>query len=504
MIEYQNLWTRVQVHAPVDEGVPLRGGTWGRDGKPILNYWAGKFGDAQIGPIYLGTTGVFSLIFGFIAFEIIGLNMWRSVGWDPVQFIRQLPWLSLEPPAPKYGLHIPPLNQGGWWLLAGFFLTLAILLWWVRMYQRARSLGMGSHIVWAFASAIWLYLVLGFIRPILVGSWSEAVPFGIFPHLDWTATFSIRYGNLFYNPFHMLSIVFLYGSALLFAMHAATVLAASRYGAEREIEQVTDRGTAGERMGLFWRWTMGFNATTESIHRWAFWFATLTTLTGGFGILLTGTAVDNWFLWAQKHGVAPSYPVQYAVKAEQAPYLRGQYMGVAPDSFPGMMRDAAGRLVPQKLPIPQGAQLSGDVEVYNKPVLTTDNMRDSLNLDGLFIMSAVYFDTGSDGLRGESETELANLAGLLTKYPTLKVEVQGHTDNVGDPTANLGLSQGRADRVRDMLSTKYGIAADRIKSRGFGQTKPTAPNDTPEGRRLNRRVEISSEGKVVLPAETTP
>jgi photosynthetic reaction center M subunit len=246
MIEYQNLWTRVQVHAPVDEGVPLRGGTWGRDGKPILNYWAGKFGDAQIGPIYLGTTGVFSLIFGFIAFEIIGLNMWRSVGWDPVQFIRQLPWLSLEPPAPKYGLHIPPLNQGGWWLLAGFFLTLAILLWWVRMYQRARSLGMGSHIVWAFASAIWLYLVLGFIRPILVGSWSEAVPFGIFPHLDWTATFSIRYGNLFYNPFHMLSIVFLYGSALLFAMHAATVLAASRYGAEREIEQVTDRGTAGE------------------------------------------------------------------------------------------------------------------------------------------------------------------------------------------------------------------------------------------------------------------
>ncbi|WP_214278606.1 hypothetical protein, partial [Escherichia coli] len=46
----------------------------------------------------------------------------------------------------------------------------------------------------------------------------EAVPFGIFPHLDWTAAFSLRYGNLFYNPFHMLSIAFLYGSTLLFAM----------------------------------------------------------------------------------------------------------------------------------------------------------------------------------------------------------------------------------------------------------------------------------------------
>jgi len=504
MIEYQNLWTRVQVHAPVDPGVPLRGGTWGRDGKPILSYLAGKFGDAQIGPIYLGTTGVFALIFGFIAFEIIGLNMWHSVNWSPIEFVRQLPWLSLEPPAPRYGLHIPPLNQGGWWLLAGFFLTLSILLWWVRMYQRARSLGMGSHIVWAFASAIWLYLVLGFIRPIMVGSWSEAVPFGIFPHLDWTAAFSIRYGNLFYNPFHMLSIVFLYGSALLFAMHAATILAASRYGAEREIEQVTDRGTGAERTQLFWRWTMGFNATMESIHRWAFWFATLTTLTGGIGILLTGTAVDNWFLWAQKHGVAPSYPVLYAAAPEQAPYLRGQYYGTSPDSFPLMMRDKNGALVPQKLPVPQGAQLSGDVEVYNKPVLTSDNMRDSLNVDGLFIMSAVYFDTAMDGLRGESDAELANLAAVLTRYPALRIEVQGHTDNVGDPTANLTLSQRRAERVRDMLTTKYGIAADRIKARGFGQTKPTASNDTPEGRRQNRRVEIASEGKVLLPVETTP
>jgi outer membrane protein OmpA-like peptidoglycan-associated protein len=196
--------------------------------------------------------------------------------------------------------------------------------------------------------------------------------------------------------------------------------------------------------------------------------------------------------------------VLYEVKAEQAPYLRGQYMGVSPDTFPGMMRDAAGRLVPQKLPVPQGAQLTGDVEVYNKPVLTSDNMRDSLSADGLFIMSAVYFDTGMDGLRGESDAELANLAALLTTYPQLKVEVQGHTDNAGDPTANLTLSQGRAERVRGMLTTKYGIAADRITSRGFGQTKPVGSNDTPEGRRLNRRVEISSGGKFVLPAETTP
>lgn len=309
--EYQNLFTSVQVAAPSYPGVPLGRDEYQREGKGLHLHWLGRLGDAQIGPIYLGWLGMASLICGFIAIEIIGLNMWASVGWDPVQFARQLFWLALEPPPPAYGLSLPPLNQGGWWLLAGFFLTMAILLWWARMYRRARKLGMGTHVAWAFAAAIWLYLVLGFIRPILMGSWGEAVPFGIFPHLDWTAAFSLRYGNLFYNPFHMLSIAFLYGSTLLFAMHGATILAVSRFGGEREIEQITDRGTASERAALFWRWTMGFNATMESIHRWAWWFAVLCPLTGGIGILLTGTVVDNWYLWAVKHGVAPLYPAVF-------------------------------------------------------------------------------------------------------------------------------------------------------------------------------------------------
>ena len=308
MIQYQNLYNRVQVHGPADMGVPMNEtGMFERQGTPFTSRLFGLIGNAQIGPIYLGWLGTISLVCGFIAFEIIGLNMWASVNWDPVQFVRQLFWLSLEPPPAKYGLHFPPLREGGWWLIAGLFLTTSILLWWVRTYRRARALGMGTHVAWAFAAAIWLYLVLGFIRPVLLGNFSEAVPFGIFPHLDWTAAFSIRYGNLFYNPFHMISIAFLYGSALLFAMHGATILAVSHLGGDREIEQIIDRGTASERAALFWRWTMGFNATMESIHRWAWWFAVLCPLAGGIGILLTGTVVDNWYLWAVKHGVAPTY-----------------------------------------------------------------------------------------------------------------------------------------------------------------------------------------------------
>ncbi|WP_370398881.1 photosynthetic reaction center subunit M [Sulfitobacter sp. JB4-11] len=306
MAEYQNIFTQVQVAGPPEMGVDPDGRiARERTNNARISPLLGWFGNAQLGPIYLGPFGLVSLATGFAWFFIVGMNFWWQVDYSPALFFRELFWMALEPPAEEYGLGLAPLNEGGWWIIASFFLLVSVISWWIRTYLRAEELGMGKHVSWAFASAIWLFLVLGLFRPILMGSWAEAVPYGIFPHLDWTNLFSLTYGNLFYNPFHALSIVFLYGSALLFAMHGATILAVSRYGGEREIEQIVDRGTASERAALFWRWTMGFNATMEGIHRWAWWFAVLTTLTGGIGILLTGTVVDNWFIWAQEHGYAP-------------------------------------------------------------------------------------------------------------------------------------------------------------------------------------------------------
>jgi len=305
MAEYQNVFTQVQVSAAPEmgmvEGVDVGQRTKGASFSTLM----GWIGNAQLGPVYLGTAGVVSIAAGLIWFEIIGFWFWRQAGYDPAVFLRDLFWLSLEPPAPEWGLRIPPLDQGGMFLLAGFFFMISLWSWWLRTYLRAEALGMGKHIAWAFAAALWLVMVLGLIRPVLMGSWSEAVPYGIFSHLDWTNLFSLTYGNLFYNPFHALSIAFLYGSALLFAMHGATILSVTRLGGDRELEQIVDRGTASERAALFWRWTMGFNATMEGIHRWAWWFAILVPITGGIGILLTGTVVDNWYVWAQDHGYAP-------------------------------------------------------------------------------------------------------------------------------------------------------------------------------------------------------
>ena len=323
MAEYYNIFSQVQVQGPPEMGM-VEDVDLGERGKNAgFSQLFGWLGNAQLGPFYLGPWGVLSLFSGGLWFFMVGISFWVQAGFSPGVFFRDLFYLSLDPPGPEYGLSLAvPLWEGGLWIISSFFLLVAVISWWVRSYVLADQLGMGKHVAWAFASAIWLFLVLGLIRPILMGSWSEAVPYGIFTHLDWTNLFSLTYGNLFYNPFHALSIVFLYGSTLLFAMHGATILSVSRLGGDRELEQIYDRGTASERAGLFWRWTMGFNATMEGIHRWAWWFAVLTTLTGGIGILLTGTVVDNWFVWAQEHGYGAAENYVPALTPEDfVPYL---------------------------------------------------------------------------------------------------------------------------------------------------------------------------------------
>ncbi len=304
MAEYQNIFTQVQVEGPpemgVTEGVELHERT---KGASFVTFF-GWFGNAQVGPFYLGGLGLASLMAGLVWFTMVGAAFWAQAGYNPGVFMRDLFWLSLDPPSEEYGLGFPPLAEGGMYMIASFFLLISVMLWWARAWVLAAQLKMGKHVFWAYGAAIWLFLCLGFFRPILIGSWSEMVPYGIFTHLDWTLNFSVIHGNLFYNPFHALSIAFLYGSALLFAMHGATILAVSRFGGDRELEQIADRGTATERAALFWRWTMGFNATMEGIHRWAWWFAVLTPLTGGIGILLSGTVVTDWYGWAIDHGYA--------------------------------------------------------------------------------------------------------------------------------------------------------------------------------------------------------
>ena len=187
MATYQNIFTQVQVKAEPELGVPHLDGSEPRINATGYNYWMGKLGQAQLGPIYLGWSGLVSLAFGFMALFIIGMNFAKQANWSLITFMREFFWLSLDPPGAEYGFDfMVPLNEGGWFIITGAFLTISVLAWWFRTYSRARALGMGYHIPWAFASAIWLFLVLGFIRPALGNGWVDAVPYGVFSHLIWT------------------------------------------------------------------------------------------------------------------------------------------------------------------------------------------------------------------------------------------------------------------------------------------------------------------------------
>lgn len=102
----------------------------------------------------------------------------------------------------------------------------------------------------------------------------------------------------------------------------------------------------------------------------------------------------------------------------------------------------------------------------------------------------VLFDFNRATLRPEAQRELTSVVREMQDNPQLAAEVIGHTDAVGTDTYNLGLSRRRADAVRSYLVSQ-GIAANRIQTRGLGESQPVAPNDTAEGRARNRRVEVT-------------
>ena len=122
--------------------------------------------------------------------------------------------------------------------------------------------------------------------------------------------------------------------------------------------------------------------------------------------------------------------------------------------------------------------------------MSADVMAAELAKTGKVTLRSIQFDTAKATLKPESSSMLDQVVALLKQDQSLKLEVQGHTDNVGAAAANLKLSQDRAAAVKDYLVTTGGIAAARLTTAGFGDTKPVAPNTTDEGRAQNRRVEL--------------
>ena len=128
-----------------------------------------------------------------------------------------------------------------------------------------------------------------------------------------------------------------------------------------------------------------------------------------------------------------------------------------------------------------------EIERGTNPLNPKDDV--ILDVSKPVILEGVTFETGKAEITPESEQVLERAFNTLVAYPEMKVEIRGYTDNVGSASFNLKLSQRRADAVRNWL-IKKGIEPKRIVAKGYGESNPIATNQTPEGRRLNRRIEF--------------
>jgi outer membrane protein OmpA-like peptidoglycan-associated protein len=158
-----------------------------------------------------------------------------------------------------------------------------------------------------------------------------------------------------------------------------------------------------------------------------------------------------------------------------------------------------------KITLPYGVQYSFNansgnyIPVSNNIDLTTVADYKEINQDLFLVpieigqivqLNNIFFDMSKASLRTESSIELDKLFRILQDNSTMEIEIDGHTDNVGDAALNLQLSIERANTVRNYLIQK-GIVHTRVIAKGFGGTKPVASNDTEETKKLNRRVEFT-------------
>lgn len=137
---------------------------------------------------------------------------------------------------------------------------------------------------------------------------------------------------------------------------------------------------------------------------------------------------------------------------------------------------------------------------YNMSVIKVEEMKQEISANEMFenvnsgnaLALYINFDTGKSTIKSESQNIVDELFKMLNSNPTLKITIDGHTDNVGNAESNKTLSEQRAASVKTALINK-GISADRIKTAGYGQEKPIADNSMEDGRAKNRRVEIKKQ-----------
>ncbi len=277
-----------------------------RLGVPIRIPLLARMGmSTQTGVIYLGTWGLLSTAFFIAGVGVLTFAAIQQMQGNVLLTLKYFANIQIQPPE---GLGMAPsLQQGGFWQINMLLWAASVTCWALRCYDRCIRFSMRPFMFFAYAAAITLTSTIWVFRPLVMGSWAEAPALGLNSDLDWAQNFSVLWGNLYYNPWHMLAIFFLFGSTMLWGMHGATILATAAEGSHKELAEIKDMHSGSHKSMLFWRWTMGFNANPKTIHDWLYWFSVGVVLSSAIGIITTGPIVKDWYVWGVDHGWVQQY-----------------------------------------------------------------------------------------------------------------------------------------------------------------------------------------------------
>jgi len=244
----------------------------------------GDLFDFWIGPFYVGFFGVTAAFFALLGTALIFYGAAIGPTWNPWQ-------ISIAPPDISYGLAFAPLAEGGLWQIITICAIGAFVSWALREVEICRKLSIGYHVPFAFSFAILAYVTLVVIRPVLLGAWGHAFPYGIISHLDWVSNVGYQYLHFHYNPAHMLAVSFFFTTTLALALHGGLILAATNPPKGSEVK-------SPEYEDTFFRDTIGYSIGTLGIHRLGLFLALSAGFWSAVCIVISGPLwTHGWPEW---------------------------------------------------------------------------------------------------------------------------------------------------------------------------------------------------------------
>ena len=252
-------------------------------GRDLFDFW--------VGPFYIGFFGLMTIFFASLGTLLILWGAALQGTWNP--FL-----ISINPPALEYGLQFAPLRDGGLWQIITICAHGAFIAWLLREVEICRKFGIGFHIPVAFGVAIFAYTSLVVIRPVLMGAWGHAFPYGIFSHLDWVSYTGYAYINFHFNPAHWVAITFFFTTTLALSLHGGLILSAANPEKGKESKTPDHEDT-------YFRDFIGYSIGTLGIHRIGlllalnagFWSAVCILISGPVWIFPEGSSWVEWWNW---------------------------------------------------------------------------------------------------------------------------------------------------------------------------------------------------------------